>query len=189
MNSFPTDHAKFSPELYRQTYYDDTSVDTSSYLLDYARLVERWRPVKRKLDEENAQVKVISDAAYSSRELNKTEYLVLEYTRVIGVEKFCQHFKNEKNYNNKNNEYAKEQLYVKECPFTNCRFSCDIAADMDRADALLFHEGDLKQDLEKNKNYLSELRAKVTNRAKQIWLLYNDEVNKRKKLINALRKY
>jgi hypothetical protein len=154
--------------------YDDTNVDTGSYLLDYSRAVERSINLRAQLDRENYNSKIIHLNGRKSM-LNKTEYLIYEYTKVIGVEKYCQHFKHEKNVQSKSDSYARNQLFVKECPYTNCKFTCD-SSKVNQADVLLFHEGDLKLDMKNNRNYLAELNSKVSDRAKQIWLLYNDEV-------------
>jgi hypothetical protein len=166
---------EFDSQTYKKIY-DDSTVGTSSYLLDYGRLLQRSAGLKAQLDAENSVVKVQLLKLRHPSALNKTEYLIYEYTKVIGVEKYCPFFKDERNLVGENDAFAKEKLFLKECPFTNCRFSCD-SSHVNTADMLLFHEGDLKQDMKANSNYLRELNSKVTNRARQIWLLYNDEVN------------
>jgi hypothetical protein len=175
LHSFQTDYddKKFDMNAYK-IVYDDGNVDTSNYLLDYSRVVERTKNLKNQLDQENSRIK-IQQPNGRKRMLNKTEYLIYEYTKVIGVEKYCYHFRHDKNKQSKNDAYAKEQLFVKECPYTNCKFTCD-SSKINQADVLVFHEGDLKKDMKQNKNYLTELNSKVRKRAKQIWLLYNDEV-------------
>lgn len=172
---FPTAPlVNFDREWYN-LIYDDTRVNTSSYLHDHNSLVQRYKPLKTQLDRINSKIKI----QLPNRRVIKTkkEFLILEYTKVIGVEKYCHHYKHDKNLNSLNDEYAKKQLFVDECPYKNCKYTCDMV-QVNKADMLIFHEGDLKKELSQNDQYLSQLNSKVPDRSSQIWLLYNDEVKR-----------
>jgi hypothetical protein len=144
-----------------KSIYDDTQVDTSSYLQDYELLVKKWQPVKEKLDRETSSIKI---KISSGRVLfdKKHDYLILEQTKIGEREKFC--------------HQNAQTLFLNECPFKNCKFTCD-KSKLNQADALLFHESDLKLDLIENPSYYEDLSVKAKkNRLEQLWILYNDEV-------------
>lgn len=102
----------------------------------------------------------------------KNEYLILEYTKVGGHPRFCEFYEGPE----ANEEMARKKVYLEQCPHKNCRFTCD-KSKANSAHVLLFHESDLYREMAAESNYMSKLQTAVTNRAAQIWLIWNDEVS------------
>ena len=136
--------------------------------MEYLKLQNKWQLLKRAHDYENSDNKIILQV--KAKNVRKIEYVILEYTKVMGQKKFCQH------YDDKESSNPEEVLYLKECPFTNCRFTCD-KKKLNSANGVLFHESDLRKEVLNNPNYYEKLIQGSTNRANQIYILYNDEVN------------
>jgi hypothetical protein len=147
---------------------DDSNVKTSNYLMEYLKLQNKWQLLKRKHDYENSYNKKIIQVKAKHR--RKIEYVILEYTKVMGREKFCQY------YDDKEATNPEEKLYLKECPFTNCKYTCDKTT-LNSADGVLFHESDLKLEVFNNPKYFEKLKQRSADRKNQIYILYNDEAN------------
>ena len=119
-------------------------------------------------------------------ELGKNFYTILEYTKVIGENRFCKHylednlieeFKNNDEFNkifssnSKENNGLKYQ-YLDNCEFKNCFFTCN-SDFIETADALVFSYGDFIGDLEYNQTKIKNLVDK--RNPDQIWIMWNDE--------------
>ena len=139
--------------------------------MDYSKAQLKWRKIKS------------TPNSYKHRnELNRNlfstvknnDILILEYTKVGDQPRFCGYF--DKSNANYNERAVKNMIFMEQCPYKNCRFTCDKQLQ-NEANVLLFHESDLNRDLGNDKDYLSNLKRKV-NRQSQIWLLWNDEVSK-----------
>ena len=116
----------------------------------------------------------------------KEFYTILEYTKVFGEHRFCQHrleenlieqFKNNDKFkkifssNSKENNGLKYH-YLDGCEFKNCFFTCEKDF-VDNADALLFHYTDFMQDLKSDyKGYKKLTDKRIPD---QIWMMWNDE--------------
>ena len=125
------------------------------------------------------------------RDVNKEFYVIFEYTKVFNQPKYC-------NLKIKNDQFSSEKLLFKklmdsadeaasrtnqkatydildDCLYKNCFFTCDkIFAK--QANALLFHETDLKNELQV-KNNLKNIMPFNDRTSSQIWILWNDEAN------------
>jgi len=89
------------------------------------------------------------------REINKNEnFLLIEYTKFFGSEKFCQ----------KNSS----EIFGDQCPYKNCFYSCNHSL-ASQAQLLLFHKYDVTPNTIPSKNF--------TRNSSQIWLLWHDEPN------------
>lgn len=100
------------------------------------------------------------------------DYLILEYTKIGGNQRFCHFYEGAKT----DDEMAKKIVFLEQCPYKNCRFTCD-KAKANAAHVLLFHESDLNREMDAEPNYLANLNSAVTDRSSQIWLIWNDEVS------------
>jgi hypothetical protein len=130
-----------------------------------------------------------------SRKMNKEQYfLIVEYTKIFSRPKFCElniikdmYAKSniyEKLINEKKPDAANYQLLEK-CAFRNCLFSCDKSLS-EHADALLFHDTDLKteishavrnlKDLGRLSKFMSEF-VRFRRDPNQVWIFWNDETN------------
>ncbi|CAF4285179.1 unnamed protein product [Rotaria sp. Silwood2] len=89
-------------------------------------------------------------------------YSILEYTHVFGRPRFCSH--------------AKDDIFGKTCPYTNCEYTCDEKREQD-ADVLLMHKRDLD----------SKKLEKMKRNSEQIWLLWHDEPNENSPNINKYK--
>lgn len=140
------------------SHYDDIRVDTSNYIDEY---IEHENGLSDIADQRN-----VDKAQYKSMRKNKrtgvykSHYLVVQYTPIMGQMKYCASFKAEENF-------------VEQCPYKNCRFSCE-ATDASRADALLFSEYDLQRVETETSFSIKKMRQ---GRPEQIWILWNDEVS------------
>ena len=141
------------------TYYDDSRVDTSRYVDEYIERVNAIADLVDQRNQDKFQYKTIRKNRRQSS-LHKQEYLILTYTLVMGRLKYCQGVRS-------------NDSFLEQCPYKNCVFSCD-REDEKRADALLFHEYDLKRVETEASYYIKNLRG-IT--AGQIWILWNDEVS------------
>ncbi len=140
----------------------DDNINTDTYLSE----ADRFKHIKEQFQEKSnyAKYKVKSDSNIQQRlrSLNKHEYLILEYTKFWGNTKFC-HVSNN------------QDLFSKQCPYTNCKFTCDKQL-RSTSDALLFHEADINSELDRDKLFLVELISQERS-PDQIYLLWNDEAN------------
>ena len=153
------------PEDPMNPYYSeiDHSVDTSSYAREYDRYLERKR-VKVKLDAVSEQrgVKRVVAGKRDRSSLQKREYLMLAFTTIFGANRYCESEKT-------------QELFVDQCPYKNCRFSCDRSKARS-ADLVLFHAEDLIHESTETRVYLKQFLARLDSRHEQIWALWHDEV-------------
>jgi hypothetical protein len=118
--------------------------------------------------------------------INKKNYIVLEYTRIFGSTKYCQQ-KIIKPKNligkspivnsliNQSLKFKDEYTILDKCLFNNCYFTCDQSYSA-IVDAVLFHETDLIQNINKadKDSSVNIVPSRVQD---QIWILWNDEAN------------
>jgi len=143
----------------------------------------------------NDEIKLVDEKSLKRKnEINKEFYLILEYTQIFFGQKYCNlKIKTEKSYSNHvsfkrilEDSQNKENSYdlLDECLYKNCFFTCDRTL-ANQANVLLFHETDLKNELNvKYDSNLGKIRRNLNNIApfnqrssSQIWLLWNDEAN------------
>ena len=143
---------------------NDLNVNTSDYLLRYNdyRLIKNEQ--KTEYDYKYSDIKTVVKNARISSGLNKSNYIIYEYTKFFDSTKNCQHGKN---FN---------KVFLKQCPYKNCRFSCD-KNELKSSDAILFHESDMKKELMLDPNYIENIAEMHRNNPKQIYVLWNDETN------------
>ena len=144
-------------------------IPTETYLMDYSKAQLKWRKIKSTSNSYKHRYE-LNRNVFSN--IKNNDILILEYTKVGNQPRFCGYFDN----TNYNETAVKNMLFMEQCPYKNCRFTCDKQRQ-NEANVLLFHESDLNRDLENDRDYLSNLKRKV-NRRSQIWLLWNDEVSK-----------
>lgn len=143
-----------------------TKIPTDTYLNDYKNSQAKWAKVKQKPTPFKHQTGNSRRPMVSNTE---DEYTILEYTKIGGSSRFCEYFEGPE----ANDTIAREKVYLEQCPYKNCRFTCD-KSKAKAAHVLLFHETDLYREM--SPNYLAKLQLSITDRAAQIWLLWNDEV-------------
>ena len=105
---------------------DDSDVDTTSYIemhIKYSMLKSHGQPSSR--------IKRVIEHGRPVSQLDQASYLILQSTPIFGEDKLCQ-------------KYAQlnTNMYVDECPYKNCAFTCD-KAEFVNAHAILYHEWDL----------------------------------------------
>ena len=110
--------------------------------------------------------------------LNKSIYLVIEYT-AFNKQIFCgaeigKNYILDRHLNNK-----RTSDYLSNCKYKNCRFSCDKSL-IRESDALLFHDSDLF----KEKNELTLLENRNLN---QVWILHSNGPNKLNSKYNKMK--
>lgn len=150
-------------ELQRlRDHMDDELVDTSNYLNEYKWYTSKQRAfyVKHPHRSDANKYKILIENDRSIRSLNKPSYQIVEYTTFWGETKFC---------------HLDIDIYLDECPYKNCRFSCD-KSQIYQADALMFHESDMPRVTVENMVFLKRTLSRHRNRAEQVWILWNDEV-------------
>lgn len=140
--------------------------DFNVNISDYLQRFNDYKSIKNKQKQlDDTKFKYIKIVNKNSRSnLNKSEYLIFEYTKFFDSTKNCQH------------ENRLENIYFKECPYKNCRFTCD-QNELEKSDALLFHESDMKNELKKDKTYIETISKKHRKNPEQIYILWNDEPN------------
>lgn len=131
--------------------------------------------------------KFIQNNAIKTTSNNKDIFLILEYTKIFGQTKFCNlnlansSLERIKNFNfslyekliaERTSEKSKKFSHLDKCHFKNCFFTCDQSLSV-QADALLFHETDLKNQIDEVKKSLENFKRDPS----QLWLLWNDEAN------------
>ena len=121
----------------------------------------------------------------------KTSYLILEYTNVFFMPKFC--------------SKSTKQIFdseIEKCEFNNCKYTCDKERDLGDADALLFHQRDLESELKfKYQDNFNEwfintkqlpfksIDDKIKNNPDQVWILWNDESSFIDTKLNRISKF
>ena len=141
---------------------NDFNVNTSDYL---ARFNEyRKVKLKQKNFSDTTQFRNIKTVINNARlDFGKPSYTIFEYTRFFGQTKYCQ-------------ANQTENVFFKECPYKNCRFSCEFN-DLKEADAILFHESDMKNEMKSDVNYIDRISKMHRKNSNQIFILWNDEAN------------
>lgn len=150
---------------------NNDNLDTSSYSEEYKKYNEIKLVYKQESDSFNSVLKTVVEHTRREEDIKKNKYLIVEYTKVFEKEKFC--------------HKSITELYVKECKYKNCYFSCS-KDQVNTADALLFHESDLKQQISNKDKKLLEFLYKRVDNLNQIWILWNDEANKIPVSINSI---
>lgn len=151
---------------------DDSNVKSFNYLNDYRQVQSKFAEYKKVYDTEMSSLKTIIPNARDTKRSKRKNFVILEYTKVMDETKYCPYFSTN---SKSDNIYAKNQVFIKECPYKNCIFTCN-KTELNKVDVVLFHESDLKKDIRKEKNYLKNLNSKASKRSEQIWVLWNDEV-------------
>ena len=129
---------------------------------------------------------------------NEKFHLIVEYTKIGGTSKYChknldkemlESFDGLENVAKPTNSTEYFDM-LDMCEYKNCFFSCDKSL-ASQADALLFHEGDLNNDLS---TLLNESDEKIYNSiigherpSSQKWILWNDEANRVSKTIDIFK--
>ena len=127
--------------------------------------------------------KVTLDMNIKSVSRKKKFYTILEYTKIVGGNRFCKHKlddqlfegdeKFERIFKNRDNNGI-EYFYLNDCEYKNCFFTCNHDY-VSEADALVFHYGDFIGDLRSNRERYNKL---IANRSpNQVWMLWNDEAS------------
>ena len=155
---------------HKPLHYDDSKVNTSNYIDEYIEHLNYLSDLVKARNHKKIAYKHIINAGRPPSFIHKKEFLILQYTPIFGSNKLCENRK-------------PSDMYLKECPFTNCHFSCDIQ-DSWKADALIFSEWDLHDynaeaslEVKKLRHMKSfHLDAIGMHRINQIWILWNDEV-------------
>ena len=150
---------------------NDHDLDTSFYNEEYNKYSQIKANYKYKKDNSNSFIKIVLNNTRRRQDVRKNTYSIMEYTKVFEKNKFCGHQSNE--------------LYVNECKYKNCYFTCE-KNETSSADALLFHESDLKMIIKNNGKKILDLVNQRENKSDQIWILWNDEANKVPALINTI---
>ena len=129
-------------------------------------LIDIWneKDEYKKVKDASSAYKVIKENARSREYLNKTNYLIYEFTKFNHNTKYCHLF---------NEPYEEDisNFYLHDCPVKNCIFTCDKNST-NEADALLFSEHDLRDALMTAN--VNELPISIQSRnPQQIWALWN----------------
>lgn len=146
------------------TYYVniDREVDTSSYLEELAKFnLVRYRKSNAVANIGSDVKQVLRDKrALSSR--FKSEYAVALFTNIFYERPgFCDNPKS---------------MYVDQCPYKNCKFTCD-RKNARFADMVMFHAYDLLNEDVETRVYVKSFLAHQPSRRNQVWLLWHDEVS------------
>jgi hypothetical protein len=129
-------------------------------LTDLYETKEEYKKVK----DSSSTHKMINLNGRSLGNLNKSSYLIYEFTKFNKNSKYCHLF---------NQPEDELNFYLNECPVKNCKFTCDKYL-FDKADAVLFNEYDLRQSLtDGNKDELPVNEQDRNNQ--QIWALWNTD--------------
>ena len=69
------------------------------------------------------------------RSSKKDNYLIIEYTKIFFLEKFC--------------KFSSNQIFnspIEKCKYQNCNYTCNKIDYLKQADALIFHQRDLEAE-------------------------------------------
>ena len=148
---------------------NDSKIDMRDVLVEIESFQVGKNEYKKTHDSLMRNYKLINPFGRPSVDTGKRLYTVLEYTRFFDRTKFCQLFdeKSELEY-----EDGKNRIYLSQCKYKNCIFTCNKDKVKD-ADAILFHEKDLRDQLYYDSGYLDSLLSK--RKQNQIWMLWHDE--------------
>lgn len=147
----------------------DDLINTDTYRSQFSRFNKIKNIFQAENHAKNANHKRIFEN--ERRDNMQDEYLILEYTKFWQQKKFC-HVKS-------------DDLYVKQCPYKNCRFTCDKER-VNKADAVLFHEADVNEEILKDKGYIKRV-AGIRNSPSQVFMLWNDEANVVKEALDQIK--
>ena len=136
---------------------NDMSVNTNSYieLFNEQNRTKKFESILTKRITKNGRFAAI----------NQTSYKVLQYTTIFEEPRLCRTY-----------DSLKERIYVDECPYKNCAFTCD-KAEFNTADAILFHESDIKSELRKDPDFIQKSVRLHEQNPHMLFVLYNDEAN------------
>lgn len=138
-------------------YFDDSNVNSDHYLYEYRDRLESIAYLMEERNVENKKYKTIIN--HRRKSTGKSSYSIIMYTDVFGTKKLCT---------------GDEDLFLKECPFKNCNFSCD-RDQASNADAIIFSERDLSMEDRETYYKINSLLQYSENREDQVWILWNDE--------------
>ena len=151
-------------------FFSDSDVKAENYLNEY----KHWlRHKQTSINESKYKIILPNERKIDRLQLYGVDFLILEYTKFFYQTKFC-HLFNETERDFEFYKRIKSRIYLDECPYKNCIFTCNKSMIND-ASALLFNSFDLKRI--DNRNFLKDLKSNIYDRKSQIWILWNDEVN------------
>lgn len=176
--SFQFQSSQFKDIIKLKRYLEklNDSINTQTYLNDYKLNKEKT------FNELLSRSNLYKIRVKNKRKLNKkqNEFLVLEYTKFFYSTKYCHLF------NNFNDNQTLHELYLNECPFKNCKFTCDKSLAL-KADALLFYDYDLVAESSENTYYLKNFYSSHVKRKNQVWILWNDEPNEMSHILDRYK--
>ena len=152
----------------------DINVNTSGYLKNF----HEFESIKKQF-QISSNHKHLKRELHESQRINKSNYLILEYTKFFRQTKYCQYFDN-------NERQSIENIFINECPFKNCAFTCNKNLAKE-ADAVLFHEADVNEEQLNDNNYIARVAELHRTMPDQIFLLWNDEANKVKADLDLIK--
>jgi hypothetical protein len=135
----------------------DQFVKTQSYLELYN---DRNKLLKEK-QTHDPNLKVVVENGRLDQ-IDKEKYTIIQYTPIFGKEKLC----------NKYNE-LRSKMFLEECPYKNCEFTCEKNNLENSNTVLLFHEWDLSRD----GNLLKKAIKLHEKYPSKLFVLYNDEAD------------
>ena len=144
---------------------NDMLVNSNSYNSVFSVYSSVKSSQKYVYDSKYSSIKKMSKNSRPLQDLYKTQHLILQYTTIFGEERLCNTYRN-----------LGERIFIDECPYKNCEFSCDKSA-FKRASAVLFHESDLKTELRNDKNFIKNSINLHKYNPDSVFVLYNDEAN------------
>jgi hypothetical protein len=161
-------HSNKEDNSKRKLYFqnlNDSFVGSHNYLVDYKYKREQL------INELSIRSQLFSKFRVKNKRknINKQAYLVLEYTKFFYNKKYCHLFQDNLNE-------TIQHLYLNECPYKNCKFTCDKSLALE-VDALLFYDYDLTRESTETTYYLKKFLHSHNNRKNQVWILWNDEPN------------
>jgi hypothetical protein len=139
---------------------NDQGVNTNSYMQVYAR----YRLVKQR-EGKNFTFLKKTNANGRFKQTNQKNYLILQYTTIFGRPRLCT------TYNQLN-----QQMFVDECPYKNCAFTCN-KAEFNNSHAILFHESDIASEINRDSRFIKDSIRLHASNPEKIFVLYNDEAN------------
>lgn len=136
-------------------YLFDDDVNTINYSNDY-----RIQSLNRNsLSQLNNKVVLPRSRHIETSKVHK----ILVFTKVFESNRFC---------NIENNE----KVFLDECPYKNCQFTCD-RTEFREASAVLFSEFDLRREDTEITYEIKNFWQRTNERNGQVWILWNDEPN------------
>lgn len=179
-STFRADDSKISKQIIDfLKLEEDDKINTASYVEQFNNFNGIKNEFKRHSLHQKYKRESLNDDF--SRQVNKPEYLILEYTKFWQQTKFCKYFAGPQKVTN-----PKSKVFINECPYTNCKFTCD-KQKISEADALLFHESDVNEEQYNNNMYINDVAKLHMARPEQLFILWNDEANKVNKELDKIR--